>query len=196
MWNILESVLGVVGSFENLSIFTFLKQAVLVIFGKVFSSPIGRDFKSEWWSSFFGFGKKNSMFLLSLGSIMHENAREKEARATHEHHHTPPPLGCLLSRFQHICSFHLFTFFQPLLFSVPCPSHRTLILAEAGQSWDQKREQNDWKPQPLRFRHWILLTKFTISAQRWVWMRKGIEIQDTARASAALTAQALNHKAL
>ena len=47
MWNILESVLGVGGSFENLSIFTFLKQAMLVNFGKVFSSPIGRDFKSE-----------------------------------------------------------------------------------------------------------------------------------------------------
>lgn len=74
---------------------------------------------------------------------MHENAREKEAHATREHHHTPPPLGCLLARLQHICSFHLFTFFQSLLFSVPCPSHRTLILAEAGQSWDQKREQTE-----------------------------------------------------
>ena len=47
MWNILESVLGVGRSFENLSISTFLKQAMLVNFGKVFSSPIGRDFKSE-----------------------------------------------------------------------------------------------------------------------------------------------------
>lgn len=30
---------------------------------------------------------------------MHENAREKEAHATHEHHRTPPPLGCLLPGF-------------------------------------------------------------------------------------------------
>lgn len=97
----------------------------------------------------------------------------------------PHLAACLLpSRFQRICSFHLFTFFQPLLFSVPCPSHRTLILAEAGQ--DQRRGQTVKIPQPLRFRHLVPLTKFTISAQRWVWMRNGIEIQDTARASAAL----------
>lgn len=38
----------------------------------------------------------------------------------------------------------------------------------------------------LRFRHFISLPKFLISAWRWAWMRNWIEIQDTARASAPL----------
>lgn len=92
--------------------------------------------------------------------------------------------GLLLSQFQCICSFHLFASFQPLLFPVPCPSHRTLILAEADQSWDQRTDSK--KSRPRRFRHFVPLTKFTVWAHRWVWMRKGIEIPDTAHVSASL----------
>lgn len=161
---------------------------MLANFGKVFSSPVGKGFKFEWWSSFFLilWRKINSVFLMSSGSIMSENARQCGAHTENEQRCSPPPSppACLLlSQCQHVCSFHLFTFFQPLLFSVPCPSQCTLILAEAGQSWDRRRGQTAQKPGHSALGSTEQVHHFS---QRWVWMRNGTEIQDSTRVSAPL----------
>lgn len=102
----------------------------------------------------------------------------------------------LLFCFQPICFSRLLTFFQPLLFYVPCPSPLTLMLPEAGSpgAGEADRQQTPGATQVQVFGSTDQVCCFSPKVN--VIEEQNRDPRYCTCVSTTVTAQALNHKAL